>query len=765
MLGRTNSAGSTPNLIEKNIYDNGTYVAEDDNADGYSQVVVALPLDEKSITSNGEYLASADDLKGFTKVTVNVPAPTPALGTKSITANGTYNAGSDNLDGYSQVIVNVTDATKPTLNRPSQTSGTTSLPPTISNPATNGNFATGVIVTCGGNSASMSGVTISNDKFLVWETFEVLPIAGGTSQTLSYVLTGNNFNSSTSRTSIWTYPSATETSGYMSVTGLGNSAPDSQTYTYDSNFPRAFPMVKDIYNNKFIKIPTIYRSVTVTDGQITGYKLATTQIDSSYEPYPCFVDETNSNAILPYILIGKWCISSTSTANSVNATSSSMSIGQARTLCRNRGTGYQQFDWKIRQLFTDLGVALSRIININNNWKIYGVLGIYNQEQYIWVDGIIQGSNEYTDAWYFADKEADYYSPAGTTETEATILSNNYHKLSYSASSANGWIAKLGYDSSHPFENYPNETGGSQTTYYCDQFYQSSGARPVLCVLGDASANSGWWRCDASNGVWSSAYSARLCYRPILGATGYVEIDPVLANNSWATIKQVCQDGQASNYWALGDTKDIPVTINGNVENIPHAIVDMTANRYEYASDNTKFSNVVFQAVPTIADDAFNSPSNTNVNGAYATWYTSDLRTSMNSGTIYGMYDNSFTSLLEQVKTYEALDGTTNGDTVQYQADKLFLPAYQEVKNNPTTSYLQSAEKGLNIVEFGYYALNSDVNSNRVKYPYNSASATSWWLRSPYAGDSSNECIVNSNGSLNNYGAGIYNGVAPCFAW
>ena len=505
-------------LDEKNIVDNGTYLASSDDLAGFSKVVVALPLDEKSITSNGEYLASADDLKGFSKVTVNVPAP--VLGTKSITSNGTYNAGSDNLDGYSQVIVNVTDATKPTLGSPSMQGATTAYAPRIQTTTANGKFPTGYIVRVGSDYASDSFSITQNRTLLPW-IYNILPLAGG-SVTAYYSLTGDNFNSSAEVSSTFDWPTATETTGYMSVTGLGNSDPTSQTYTYDSNFPRAFPMVKDIYGNEFIKIPTIYRSVTVADGQVTGYKLATTQIDSSYEPYPCFVDETNSNAILPYILIGKWCISSTSNANSVNATPSSMSIGQARTLCRNRGTGYQQFDWKIRQLFTDLGVALSRTININSNWYIYGVMGIERQEQYIWVDGIIKGSNEYTDAWYFADKESDYYSPAGTTETEATILGNNYHKLSYSAPSSIEYIKKLGYDSSHPFENYPNETGGSQTTYYCDYFYTASGARPVYCFLGFAGAFSGWWLCGADF-VWSSAYSARLCFRPIAGSSGYSE--------------------------------------------------------------------------------------------------------------------------------------------------------------------------------------------------------------------------------------------------
>ena len=176
----------------------------------------------------------------------------------------------------------------------------------------------------------------------------------------------------------------------------------------------------------------------------------------------------------------------------------------------------------MRQLFVDLGVALSRTININQRWYIYGIMGIEHQEQYIWVDGIIKGSNEDSNAWYFADKESDYYSPTGTTETEATILGNNYHKLSYSAPSSSDYIKKLGYDSSHPFENYPNETGGSQATYYCDYFYIASGARPVYCSSGDASANRGWWFCYAGD-VWSGAYSARLCFRPIAGSSGYSE--------------------------------------------------------------------------------------------------------------------------------------------------------------------------------------------------------------------------------------------------
>ena len=46
--------GSSPTLITKQIIENGTYAAEDDNADGYSEVTVnvpsGIPIDEDSST-------------------------------------------------------------------------------------------------------------------------------------------------------------------------------------------------------------------------------------------------------------------------------------------------------------------------------------------------------------------------------------------------------------------------------------------------------------------------------------------------------------------------------------------------------------------------------------------------------------------------------------------------------------------------------------------------------------------------------------------
>ena len=71
---------SETTLIEKTITTNGTYNAEDDEADGYSSVEIAVPapvLEDLTITANGEYTAPSG--KAYGKVTANVPAPSNAL--------------------------------------------------------------------------------------------------------------------------------------------------------------------------------------------------------------------------------------------------------------------------------------------------------------------------------------------------------------------------------------------------------------------------------------------------------------------------------------------------------------------------------------------------------------------------------------------------------------------------------------------------------------------------------------------------------------
>lgn len=76
--GNGGSPAPEPTLITKSITTNGTYSAEDDNADGYSAVSVEVPekvLTTKTITENGTYNAASDNVDGYSSVTVNTPAP------------------------------------------------------------------------------------------------------------------------------------------------------------------------------------------------------------------------------------------------------------------------------------------------------------------------------------------------------------------------------------------------------------------------------------------------------------------------------------------------------------------------------------------------------------------------------------------------------------------------------------------------------------------------------------------------------------------
>jgi len=70
-------------LVSKTVTENKTYRASDDGHDGYSQVIVQVPLGSDTFTANGDYWY--DPSKAMTKggwwhITVSVPAPPSTSG-------------------------------------------------------------------------------------------------------------------------------------------------------------------------------------------------------------------------------------------------------------------------------------------------------------------------------------------------------------------------------------------------------------------------------------------------------------------------------------------------------------------------------------------------------------------------------------------------------------------------------------------------------------------------------------------------------------
>lgn len=89
--GVLNTKMFTPSVIidEKTITENGTYIAEDENADGYAKVTVNVAsggnYDELEVTENGVYYASEyPDIDAWDSVSVNVPSGGTAIDFSSV---------------------------------------------------------------------------------------------------------------------------------------------------------------------------------------------------------------------------------------------------------------------------------------------------------------------------------------------------------------------------------------------------------------------------------------------------------------------------------------------------------------------------------------------------------------------------------------------------------------------------------------------------------------------------------------------------------
>ena len=232
-----------------------------------------------------------------------------------------------------------------------------------------------------------------------------------------------------------------------------------------------------------------------------------------------------------------------------------------------------------------------------------------------------------------------------------------------------------------------------------------------------------------------------------------VPANPNFADNDWLIIKAVAQAGKASELgWAVGDTK--PITIEGATYNV--RISDMTAGRYQYSNEN-RTTNMAFELVEILPTTRQMNSTNTNAGG----WAESLLRKNLNG--LEGSTVNILSTLpadlqevLEEVQIKSANGGSTNYTGITESANKLFLLSMAEVFSTTTAQYLEEGSR------WQYYAQN-DTNSARIKY--RSGSASTWWLRSPYASYTSHFSNVSTGGNFSHTTATNYIGVSFGFAF
>ena len=243
---------------------------------------------------------------------------------------------------------------------------------------------------------------------------------------------------------------------------------------------------------------------------------------------------------------------------------------------------------------------------------------------------------------------------------------------------------------------------------------------------------------------------------------------------SWENISKIAAQGNAANYWSVGDRKAI--TLNGTVGSltfnnetyyayiigIDHNSSIEGTNRIHFQFGYSAASGGVHLAfIDSGYGNKKTSGSWFNMNNAQNNaggWNSSLMRTS-----ICPAFKNAMPSDLQAVlKTVTKYSDNTGGgsDTASYvtaTTDTVFLLAEFEVSG--ARSYANSAEKNYQ-AQYAWYS----AGNSKVRYRHSATGLIAyWWLRSVDADASTRFCRVTAVGSsLGNNADGSY-GFAPAF--
>ena len=225
----------------------------------------------------------------------------------------------------------------------------------------------------------------------------------------------------------------------------------------------------------------------------------------------------------------------------------------------------------------------------------------------------------------------------------------------------------------------------------------------------------------------------------------YVPPDPVLANNSWKTIKAVSKSGNIPATWQVGDTKTL--TYDGTT--FTARLVDKTGKFTRVADNSTAYLS--FELTESLATlEKFNSNgSNVVVDSA--------LLASMNSGTIWNNLDSTLTSVLEEVNVKVSESGGS-ATVINFQA-KVFLGREHDLFSN--RSYCSVAEWNA-ITQDEYYQIH-DADADKVKIQ-NGSTAFKYYLMSPHNSSPNTVAQVTEGGICNTTHVGLSRAVALRFA-
>ena len=206
-----------------------------------------------------------------------------------------------------------------------------------------------------------------------------------------------------------------------------------------------------------------------------------------------------------------------------------------------------------------------------------------------------------------------------------------------------------------------------------------------------------------------------------------------LNDTDWADIDICGRMGMAQQFFKVGDSK----TVNIGGTNYEVQIIGFNHDD-KVSGGKAAYS---FQLVDCLNQTQQMNTSNTNTGG----WNGSAMRGRMST------YKSQLPATLRNViKTVKKKSGTGGGSSsgTQQTNDDLFL--LSEIEIFGTTTYSVAGEG----TQYEWYK----AGNSRIKKV--NGSAGSWWERSPYSGNTSYFCGVNSSGTASRSTAGSSNGVS-----
>lgn len=282
---------------------------------------------------------------------------------------------------------------------------------------------------------------------------------------------------------------------------------------------------------------------------------------------------------------------------------------------------------------------------------------------------------------------------------------------------------------------------------------------------------------DVPSGINGAVHAASELWQGKNGATQKVWPTILPLNDySWDEISDISASGNASNYFEIGDCKEI--VLNGTMSKLTfnnyhtyafiigfdHNAAVEGDHRIHFQIGKTALSggtDICFVSGYSDDSDFYMNTSNTNAGG----WEDSYMRNNIlgtsktsYSGKFIGVLPSALRNVLKSVTKYTDNTGnrSTSSSAVTATTDYAFLLSEYEVFGSCTYSNTNEASRQQ---QYAYYA----AGNSKIKYNHSSTGrAIFWWLRSPYPRDSAGFAGVRSVNSAN-LSASFSYGVAPGF--